>query len=53
MRIEVVIDRDFKRPTVVDGFNEEVKSVSVWILREQSFAGPGRWSLTVYCLVWC
>ena len=49
----MVIDGDFECPTVVDGFNEEVKLVSVWISREQSFADPGRWSLTVYRLVWC
>ena len=53
MRIEAVIDGDFECPAVVDGFNEEVKLVSTWISREQSFAGPGRWSLIVCCLVWC
>ena len=53
MRIEAVVDGDFERPAVVDGFNEEVKLVSVWISREQSFAVPGRWSLTIYRLVWC
>ena len=53
MRIEAVINGDFECPAVVDGFNEEVKLVSVWISREQSFIGPSRWSLTVYRLVWC
>ena len=42
MRIELIIDGDFKCPTKVDELNNEVKVVSAWVSSESSLAGLGK-----------